>query len=120
VGATGAAIVILLAAAAISACGSSGSSGTVGTRIPGDMRLAKCSDWRLANREQRLGTLAQLENFAGGPVGSAGTPTGEPVRGRVLGTKQAYDLFQRYCSHRYALQFLLWRLYTRAAAFVGH
>lgn len=56
-----------------------------------------------------------LRDFAGGPVGSS------PLQhGRVLGDKQAYQLLQRFCGEPYAVNFKLYKLYTRAASFIGH
>jgi hypothetical protein len=70
-----------------------------------------CSDWRKADLGERLGTVRQLRDFAGGPVGSP------PGHGNVLDDKRAYYLFQSYCAHYYARGFDLYKLYTRAAAF---
>jgi hypothetical protein len=73
-----------------------------------------CSDWRRASVAARRGTVREIRDFAGGPVG---TPSG---RGAVLEDWQAYSLFERTCSRDYASQFKLYKLYTRAAAFRGH
>ena len=52
---------------------------------------------------------------------------GEPGRildllknGHILDDKQAYKLFDSLCAHRFARAFKLYKLYERAAAFVGH
>jgi hypothetical protein len=80
------------------------------------MRLAECSDWRKGSVEERQGTVMQIREFAGGPVGSSQGIQ----RGRVLGDVQAYQILDRYCSRRFARGFRLYALYTRAAAFAGH
>jgi hypothetical protein len=91
----------------------------VGPNVGQPINLADCHDWNQANTEQRLGTIHDLKNFAGGPVvgNSASAPSGT---GAVLDDKQAYDLFNRYCSASFARGFKLYKLYTRAAAFAGH
>jgi hypothetical protein len=75
------------------------------------LRLADCTDWRKADISQRLGTVRQLRDFAGGPVGSSAR------HGNVLDDKRAYELFQSYCAHYFARGFNLYKIYTRAAAF---
>jgi hypothetical protein len=78
------------------------------------MRLADCDDWRAGSVESRLDTIRALTDFSGGP---SGTPGG---RGAILDQDQAYDLFEASCRHRYAAAFNLYKLYTRAAGFIGH
>ena len=83
------------------------------------INLADCNDWNQADTSQRLGTIQQLKNFAGGPVvgSSASQPSGT---GAVLDDKQAYNLFENYCKNEFARGFKLYKLYERAAAFAGH
>jgi hypothetical protein len=90
----------------------------VGPNVGEPINLADCHDWNEANTEQRLGTIEQLKDFAGGPVvgNSSASPSG---RGSVLDDKQAYDLFNRYCSADLARGFKLYKIYERAAAFAG-
>jgi hypothetical protein len=38
----------------------------------------------------------------------------------VLDDERAYELLQSYCAHYFARGFKLYKLYERAAAFVGH
>jgi hypothetical protein len=95
-------------------CGGSGSPG--GTPVQGPdlgvpLRLADCTDWKKADVSQRLGTVRELRDFAGGPSGS---PAGH---GNVLDEKKAYDLLQGYCGNFFARGFKLYKLYVRAAAF---
>ena len=40
--------------------------------------------------------------------------------GPVLDDERAYNLLQGYCANRFARGFKLYKLYERAAAFVGH
>ena len=112
----------LVLAVLIEGCG--GGSGTqpqidVGPNVGETIALADCNDWNQANTEQRLGTIQQLKNFAGGPVvgNNATTPSGT---GAVLDDKQAYNLFANYCKEPFARGFKLYKLYERAAGFAGH
>ena len=117
-----AAAACVLTAAVLAGCG--GGSGTqpqidVGPNVGEPISLADCNDWNQANTEQRLGTINDLRNFAGGPVvgNNANSPSGT---GAVLDDKQAYNLFQNYCKESFARGFKLYKLYERAAAFAGH
>ena len=105
----------------IAGCG--GGSGTqpqvdVGPNVGQPISLADCNDWNQANTEQRLGTIKQLKDFAGGPIvgNNASSPSGT---GSVLDDKDAYNLFNRYCDQSFARGFKLYKLYERAAAFTG-
>jgi hypothetical protein len=111
----------LAGSALILGCGGSSSTQPqvdVGPNVGQPINLADCNDWNQANTEQRLGTIHQLKDFAGGPVvgNNAGSPAG---RGSVLDDKEAYDLFNRYCAQDFARGFKLYKLYERAAAFAG-
>jgi hypothetical protein len=112
----------LAAAALASGCG--GGTNTqravdVGPNVGQPISLADCNDWQQANTQQRLGTIKQIRDFAGGPVvgNSATAPAG---RGAVLTDQQAYDLFNNWCKQDFARGFKLYKLYERAAAFAGH
>jgi hypothetical protein len=116
------AVVLLVAALAVVA-GCGGGSSTqpqvdVGPNVGQPISLADCNDWKQANTEQRLGTITQLKDFAGGPIvgNNASSPAG---RGAVLDDKDAYNLFNRWCAQSYARGFKLYKLYERAAAFTG-
>jgi hypothetical protein len=115
------ALCALVAGALIAGCGGGSSTQPqvdVGPNVGQPISLADCDDWNQANTEQRLGTIKQLKDFAGGPVvgNNASSPSG---RGSVLDDKQAYDLFNRYCEESLARGFKLYKLYERAAAFTG-
>jgi hypothetical protein len=109
--------------ALLAGCGSNGEEGSSEQQadelpqpvLPVPMRQAECSDWRKGSAEQRRGTVVQIREFAGGPVGSSQGIQ----RGRVLDDAQAYQLIDRYCSRPIARGFRLYLLYERAAAFVG-
>jgi hypothetical protein len=112
---------ICCAAALLAGCGGNGDSKQrAGDRplptLPTPLRLAECSDWRKGNIEERRGTVIQIREFAGGPVGSSRGIQ----RGRVLDDAEAYQILDRYCSRGFARGFRLYALYTRAAAFTGH
>jgi hypothetical protein len=114
-------VATLGAIALIAGCG--GTTNTqpqvdVGPNVGQPIALADCHDWQQANVEQRLGTIHQIKDFAGGPVvgNNASSPSG---RGPVLDDKDAYNLFNGWCSQSYAQGFKLYHLYQRAAAFAN-
>jgi hypothetical protein len=111
----------LAAGALIAGCGGGPNTQPqvdVGPNVGEPIRLADCNDWEQANTEQRLGTINQLQDFAGGPVvgNNASSPSGT---GSVLDDKDAYNLFNRWCDQSLARGFKLYKLYERAAAFTG-
>jgi hypothetical protein len=82
----------------------------------GSVRQADCTDWKKGSEDQRRTMVFYLRKFAGGPVGSsAGIQTGP-----VLDDDRAYKVLASYCSKYFARGFKLYKLYERAAAFVGH
>ena len=82
----------------------------------GSVRQADCTDWKKGSEDQRQTMVFYLRKFAGGPVGSsAGIKTGP-----VLDDDRAYKILASYCSKYFARGFKLYKLYERAAAFVGH
>ena len=112
---------LLVALIAVAGCGGGSSTQPqvdVGPNVGQPISLADCNDWNQANTQQRLGTIRQLKDFAGGPVvgNNASSPAG---RGSILDDKQAYDLFNSWCSTSFARGFKLYKLYERAAAFSG-
>jgi hypothetical protein len=115
------ALTLIATVVVIAGCGGDSSNEPqvdVGPNVGQPINLADCDDWQQANTEQRLGTIEQLRNFAGGPVvgNNASSPSGT---GSVLDDKQAYDLFNRWCDQSFAQGFKLYKLYERAAAFTG-
>ena len=82
----------------------------------GSVRSANCSDWKRGTVDQRRSTVYQLRKFAGGPVGSSAGIQ----KGPVLDDGRAYRVLQSYCARYFARGFKLYKLYERAAAFVGH
>jgi hypothetical protein len=115
------ALALIGAVVVVAGCGGGSSTQPqvdVGANVGQPINLADCSDWNQANTEQRLGTIDQLRDFAGGPVvgNNASSPSGT---GSVLADKQAYDLFNRWCGQSFARGFKLYKLYERAAAFIG-
>ena len=119
---TAKALALLGIIAGLSGCGSGSSTQPqvdVGPNVGEPINLADCHDWNQANTEQRLGTIKQLRDFAGGPVvgNNASSPSGT---GPVLDDQEAYDLFNGWCRADFARGFKLYKLYVRAAAFTGH
>ena len=107
---------------ALAGCGG-GSPGTPTVPVQGlnvgqSIGLADCRDWEQASTEQRLGTIRELKNFAGGEVvgADASQPHGP---GSVLDDSKAYDLLDQYCKNSFARAFKLYKLYQRAASFTG-
>jgi hypothetical protein len=108
----------LLVALAIAAAGCGGDSTSeqeapaqLGPDLGTPINLASCEDWLKGDAGERLGTIRQIREFAGGPIG-----TGD-LRGATLEDEQAYELFERWCADEFARAFKLYKLYTRAAAF---
>jgi hypothetical protein len=95
-------------------CGGSDAGDTAsgsGPRIGVALRLADCDDWNQADVAERIGTVEQLRDFAGGPTGSPGN------RGVTLTDERGYEVMQNWCRNDFARGFKLYKLYTRAAAF---
>jgi hypothetical protein len=103
--------------ALLGGCGGASSGSTAGTAQAGpSLRLANCTDWNHSDETHRRNTVEALRKFAGGPVGSSAGIE----HGPVLDDQRAYKLFQSFCKHYYARAFKLYKLYTHAAAFIGH
>jgi hypothetical protein len=115
--------VVIAALAALAGCGGGSGGGTPAVPVEGidvgqSISLADCHDWEQASTEQRLGTIRELKNFAGGEVvgSNADQPHGP---GSVLDDSKAYDLLDNYCKNSFARAFKLYKLYQRAATFSG-
>ena len=108
---------VVLVGAGLSGCFGSSHGAAVPQGGPhiGDVQLVDCADWRQSDVRERYGTIEDLRDFAGGPVGPS--PEGH---GATLDDNKAYKLFQNWCSKDFARGFKLYKLYTRAAAFTRH
>jgi hypothetical protein len=108
-------------AALLGGCGGSSTSKdkpfpTTGAGVGTSIRTANCTDWQRGTVEARRRTVVQLRGFAGGPVGSSKGIQNGPV----LDDTRAYKLLQSYCANEFARGFKLYKLYERAAVFLGH
>jgi hypothetical protein len=112
---------LICCAALLGGCGGSSTSKdkpfpTTGAGVGTSIRTANCTDWKRGTVEARRRTVVQLRGFAGGPVGSSQGIQNGPV----LDDTQAYKHLQSYCANNFARGFKLYKLYERAAAFIGH
>jgi hypothetical protein len=76
------------------------------------LQSARCTQWRRGSAHERAAIVSTLQAVVGGP-----TPYGQAS---ALPPHDATALFDRACSRSYARGFLLYELYTRAAAFHRH
>lgn len=87
------------------------SAGPPGVATVGGKALqsARCRHWGGASAKEKDAVVATLADVVGGrtPFGPAST----------LPAAEAHELFDRACARYYARGFLLYELYTRAAAF---
>ena len=97
---------------ALSGCGGDTAPAEQGVGQNTPLRLANCDDWNGSGVDERLTTVRQLRELNAGPS--------EEVRGAVLDDDQAYDLLEGQCEPEFAGAFKLYKLYGRAAAFLGH
>lgn len=108
-----------LLAAVLLGCGDDAQSGApdsnvgAGVRLEAPINVADCTDWNDGSVDERLGSISQIQEFVGGPVGGTGGT------GVVLTEERAYDLFENFCENEYARGFKLYKLYSRGAAFGG-
>jgi hypothetical protein len=105
----------------LAGCGGSGDSKrkvdySMVAGVGASIRSANCTDWEKGSILQRRSTVIKLRHFAGGPVGSSAGIKNGPV----LSDERAYQLLQSYCANHFARGFKLYKLYERAAAFLGH
>jgi hypothetical protein len=116
------ALVVAGCAALLAGCGGSGDGSqrkvdySMVAGVGASIRSANCRDWQKGSVLARRSTVIKLRKFAGGPVGSSAGIKNGPV----LGDERAYQLFQSYCANHFARGFKLYKLYERAAAFIGH
>jgi hypothetical protein len=114
------ALALIFCIALLGGCGGSSRAKKQPVDLPapsvGSVREANCSDWKRGEVAQRRSTVVELRQFAGGPVGSSAGIQ----RGPVLDDGRAYRILQSYCGKYFARGFKLYKLYERAAAYVGH
>ena len=104
----------LVAAAGLALAGCGGDTAPADQGVGGNtpLRLADCDDWNGSGVDERLFTVEQLRELNEGPS--------DVVRGAVLDEDQAYDILDGQCEPEFAGAFKLYKLYGRAAAFLGH
>lgn len=104
----------LIAAACLALAGCAGDDPPADQGVGGNtpLRLADCDDWNGSGVDERLFTVEQLRELNEG--------SSDVVRGAVLDEDQAYDVLEGQCAPEYAAAFKLYKLYGRAAAFLGH
>jgi hypothetical protein len=115
---------LLCCAALLGGCGGSSSSrpkapataNGAAAGVGSSIRLDNCTNWQKATVAQRRGTVLELRQFSGGPIGSSSGIQ----HGPVLDNDRAYKILQSYCSNRFARGFKLYKLYEHAAALIGH
>ncbi len=78
-----------------------------------DLSGVTCSDWNAAGDGDRKWLVSAVTAFAGGVVVDGEKAVGY---GDVFTTGQANDLYDTTCRNRYARGFVLYKLYTYAAA----
>jgi hypothetical protein len=76
---------------------------------------ADCADWKKGSVDERVNMVVALRTFAGSQVGSSAGIQNGPV----LDDGRAYRIFESYCRKFFARGFKLYKLYERAAAYVG-
>ena len=110
------AVAALLVAGALTGCMGSDGGGeqrpeNAGARIGTPVRLADCEDWQRADVRERYGTVEEIRDVMGQPVGKEG------LRGRTLDEDKSYEVLDRACKQRVARYFKLYKIYARAVAF---
>lgn len=81
----------------------------------GTVQKASCADWKKGTVDERVNMVVALRTFASGQVGSSAGIQNGPV----LDDGRAYRIFESYCRRFFARGFKLYKLYERAAAYVG-
>jgi hypothetical protein len=110
-----AAVPLLLATAALGACGedqaeSAGEVNGVGKPIGGSVAaLAQCGDWNEGTVGERRATVEDIQ----AQLNQAGSDGPTPD----LPDDEAYDVLERACAKDFAEGFRLYKIYARAAAF---
>jgi hypothetical protein len=78
-----------------------------------DFSSVSCAEWNAADATDRAWLLAKLKEFLGGAVVDGERVVGY---GDTLTTQQATQLFDNWCPNSYADSFVLYKLYSYAAA----
>lgn len=89
--------------------------GPVTADVGESARSDTCEQWRKGTVQQRHGALKRLHKFATSPIGSSNVRKYGPT----LSESRAYRLFDNLCAKHFARAFKLYKLYERAAAFLG-
>jgi hypothetical protein len=115
----------VIVAALLSGCGAASSSsastfpthraGPVSADVGESARSDTCAQWEKGSVQQRHGALKRLRKFAASPIGSSK----DRKYGPTLSEARAYRLFDSLCAKHFARAFKLYKLYERAAAFIG-
>jgi hypothetical protein len=87
---------------------------TAPPRDPVPLGQASCTEWNRAGDAGRPALAERVRAFAGGVVNDGRRDIGT---GAVLSGEDAQRLFDGWCARSYASDFLLYKLYTHAAAF---
>jgi hypothetical protein len=90
-------------------------AGPVTADVGESARSDTCAQWEKGTVQQRHGALARLRKFATSPIGSSNVRKYGPT----LSESRAYHLFDSLCEKHFARAFKLYKLYERAAAFLG-
>jgi len=117
---------LVCAAALFGGCGTASPShaSTFPTHLAGPVtddvgesaRSDTCAQWAKGTPQQRHGALKRLYKFASSPIGSSKARKYGPT----LSESRAYRIFDSLCKKHFARAFKLYKLYERAAAFIGH
>ena len=71
-------VAALVALAVLAGCGGDAPPADQGFGVNRDVRLADCDDWNNAGVDERMVTVRDIRNFAGGPIGNV------EARGAIL------------------------------------
>ena len=83
-------------------------------RDPVPLGQLACADWNATATGDRPALVRRLLAFAGGVVNDGTRDIGT---GATLSYDQAQHVYESWCTQAYAQEFLLYKLYTHAAAF---
>jgi len=86
------------------------------TQDPIPLGILSCEDWNRTPEADRAELVGRIRAFAGGVVNDGSRNLGI---GAVLAFDEARQLYDAWCSLAFSQGFLLYKLYTHAAAF-GH